>query len=210
MLMECCPKFYLEKPVLTPYYPLYLSDLQKDGGWFGVLSLTGLRGIITINSKVNFWVDSKSIWDCESNTVLKEMSDLFPNKTMLDVIHFGDSFILQDILYLKNCKLDNMTCIARRDILTSFFSTNLNMKIKNQFYTDFWLHEIDLLNKDESSLAKKTALQFGTPYNDLLKDVDGIIVRNKKAYLTFPEKSKFLGSSFFRIKKKTESRSGIF
>jgi hypothetical protein len=202
MLTNCCPKFCQEKPILTPYYPQYLSSLQKTGDWYGVLSLAGLRGFITIiNSKVNFWVDSKSIWDCDSNETLKDMSNLFPNKTVLDVVYFGGSFILQDILYLKNCKLDNMSCASRRDILTSFFNTNINLKIKKQFYTDFWLHEIELLNKDESSLAKKTALNFGIPYQEFLKEVDGIIVRNKKSYLTFPEKTKFLGSSFFRIKK---------
>lgn len=197
------PDFSIEKPILALYNPDVLKKQQESKEWYGELKLNIKRGFITKDHK-----NKIAFYSYLSDKPLKNLSLLLnrlkqmdiPSKTILEGgIYMSDDtpkFFIFDILVYEGRKL-NSTCLQRRKLLEVLIKTN--DLILRPVYSDFWLREFDLMLEKNSSLVKRAALNYGIPYEKLLQDVEGLVIKNKKSCLTFPTTVNF-SPSYFKLR----------
>ena len=200
MFFTGCPVFALEKPILTPYLPDSLRDKQKSGKWFGELKLKSKRSIISTDHTGRtsvYLYNTKKPMEIKGDALARLQN--LPPKSLFDccVLEYNSLTRLWifDCLMFKG-KLLDIEMNQRKQLLSNIATDDL---IWIPLHSDFWLRELDLIKNWNSGLVKETALKCGIPYCDFREIVTGMVIKNKHSFLSYPEKTKFVASSMFKI-----------
>ena len=206
MYLTGYPNFYVEKPLLAIYNQDNLQKLQTSREWYGELKLKVRRGLITIDYKneIKFYKYLTDIPVKHLELPISRIHNMdLPPKTILDAGLYIDSvdqlprfFIFDILLYRANELLTN--CLQRRKLLETLIKTDDT--IWRPHYTDFWLQEFRQMLEGDSFLIKKSALNFGIPYERFIHEVEGLVIKNKKSRLKYPKKQTIFSHSFFKLK----------
>jgi len=197
------PGFSIEKPILALYNPESLSGKQKSGSYYGELKLKIRRGFLTIDYKhqIDFFRHTINIPEKNMALAFERLENMqLPEKTVFDSgIYIDDNqprLFIFDILILKGNKL-TQTCLQRRKLLETLIKTD--ELIWRPVFADMWFREFDLMLTGKSTLVKRAALNYGIPYEKLVNNVEGLVVKDKKSQLRYPDKVYF-SPSFFKLR----------
>jgi len=196
------PNFSIEKPILALYNFDYLSKQQKSKEWYGEIKLNIKRGFITKDYKneIVFYKHSLDIPVKNLDLAINRLQKMdIPSKTIFEGgIYIDDTpkLFIFDILVYNGKELQS-TCLQRRKLLGTLIKTD--ELIWRPLYSDFWFREFDLMLQGDSPLIKRAALNYGIPYKKLIKDVEGLVIKNKKSCLKFPRSVNF-SSSYFKLR----------
>jgi len=203
MYFAGCPAFAPEKPILTPYFPQTFVGSQKSGEWYGELKLKSKRGVIAINQDgvAGFYqYNSQNITKIRGDVLKRIENNNLPPKTIFDCCLLEQNnpkLWIFDCLMFAGEQLTNIAMIKRRRLVTDNLTHDDLVWIP--IMSHFWLRELDLIKDQKSALVKETALKCGIPYREFKHLVTGMVIKNKNSYLSFPEKTKFVASSMFKI-----------
>ena len=203
MYLTGYPDFSIEKPILALYNPVLLADQQKSQEFYGELKLKIKRGFITIDYmgavacyRHGISIPDKSLGDAIDQ--LKQQN--LPPRTIFDGGIFIDDtpkLYIFDVLVYKGKELRYETCLQRRKLLEILIKND--DLIWRPHRCDFWFQEFVSMLRGDSSLIKRAALNYGVPHEKLLNSVEGLVMKNKKARLKFPNNVAF-SSNFFKLK----------
>ena len=206
MYLTGYPSFYVEKPTLAIYNPDNLQKLQSSREWYGELKLKVRRGLITIDYKneIKFYKYLSNIPSKNIELPISRMHNMdLPPKTILDGGLYIDSvdhkprFFIFDILLYQDKELQT-NCLQRRKLLETLIKTD--DIIWRPHYTDFWFKEFQQMLEGDSSLIKRSALNYGIPYGRFIHEVEGLVIKNKKSRLTYPKTQTIFSPSFFKLR----------
>lgn len=172
----------------------WLKGFQQSGEWYGELYFGENLGFLVVdeNKKASFFVRKTpyllspeiELTDLPANSVF-EVGRFFTDKMFL---------IFYDIL-IHNGKRLALNRLSRLKLLKSL--VDINETVLRPLQIDFWLNEYSLMLEDKGTLGKKSALRYGIPHDEFLPLVKGLVVKNKKSFLSFPEKFQFSDEAFY-------------
>jgi len=187
--------FALEKPTFRNFDREWMkSEFQRTGEWYGELYLNDDFGVLTVdeNKKMSFF--HRQVRQPLSLEI--EKTDL-PANSVFEVGRFVANkkmyLIFYDVLIHSGRRLASDR-LARLKLLKSI--VEIKSPILRPLQIDFWLSEYSLMLESKGTLVKKSALNYGIPYEDFVSLVKGMSIKNKKSFLAFPEKFQYSSEAF--------------
>jgi len=202
------PDFSIEKPMpmVWPSAKVALEERQASGRYEAELKLNEHRGFLTIdeNGEPTFYTYRYSTPIKLTGPVMEHVKRLnLPPCSVFDGGHFyrlafsKNSYLwIFDVLVLNGERV-TLGWEQRRELRDQLFKPDKYIWVPLR--TDTFATEFEAMLSGTSLLIKQAALQYGVPYNLLVKEIEGLVIKRKDSKLRFP-RTKIESPSYIKVR----------
>jgi hypothetical protein len=202
------PRFSIEKPfpVFWPSGKELLEQRQASGDYEAELKLNEHRGFITIDDKgeptfFSYRHDNPIKLRGPALDHLKAMD--LPPGSVFDGGHFSKLTVSKN----SHLWIFDVLVLGGEQVVWTWGERRawLDANIKPDPFiwvplkTEDFVGEFQRMLNGDSLLVKQAALRYGIPYEMLVKEIEGLVLKRKSSKLTFPSSKKEV-SSYFKLR----------